>query len=125
MNIHDLFTSPISKVITNYLLIGIVTQLPGGLFRRYKYMWNVKQNFELYGIRALLDLPFIWIPFSILMWPIPFLRRGFKFVHLFLMFWGLFSAFILTHFIHSILLAIGLIIVTILLPIFLLNPFRR
>ena len=62
--------------LTLYLMIGWCTQLPGGLFRRYQPAWMFLDNYERHGARAFLELPFIWIPFTILLWPIPFLRMG-------------------------------------------------
>jgi hypothetical protein len=65
-----------AKVIAYYLMIGWATQLPGGLFRRYPALWLVRRALKRHGPQALLGIPLIWIPFTILLWPVPFLRAG-------------------------------------------------
>jgi hypothetical protein len=75
---ETLFASTWVKVLTCYLMVGWATQLPGGLFRRYPAAWLIKRNYELHGPQALLQIPFIWIPFTILLWPVPFIRAGIK-----------------------------------------------
>lgn len=73
-----IFESGWSRILVCYLMIGLATQLPGGLTRQYLVWRVVRRNYELHGPRALLDTPFVWIPFTIVLWPVPFIRAGFR-----------------------------------------------
>jgi hypothetical protein len=122
----DLSSAPLwLRFAIVYLLIGWCTQLPGGLFRTYKRWWAVSRNFELYGSRALLDTPFVWIPFSILLWPIPFLRAGLNRAVLALVAVGIISSVVLIGYVTTVLGAVLVVIVAGLVSVYLVGPRRR
>jgi len=115
MQLELLSTPNWLKILITYLLIGWCTQLPGGLFRRYRPFRIVLDNYERHGARALLDIPFIWIPFTILLWPVPFLRVGLNWVALVLVTVGVVSSVVIIGYVTSVL---GVILVVVLVGVF-------
>jgi hypothetical protein len=78
-----------------YLLIGFCTQLPGDiLYRRYLPPRLIREGYERHGARIFLETPIVWIPFTILFWPIPFLRVGLNYIAVELLAVGILSAYI-------------------------------
>jgi hypothetical protein len=122
----DLQSAPLwVKFIVVYFLIGWCTQLPGGLFRPYKHRWAVSRNYALYGSRALLDTPFVWIPFTILLWPVSFLRAGLNLVALGLILLGVLAAAGLIRYVTTIAAAGGVVLVSGLVSLYLARPRGR
>lgn len=117
-----IFESTWAKIVTCYLMIGLATQLPGGLFRRYPAWWPIRQSYELHGPRALLGIPVIWIPFTILLWPVPFLRAGFKLVPVAAGVFGLVAAMVLIYWTSTVWGALVVVAVAGLVPTYLLRP---
>ncbi len=121
-----LLSAPIwLKMLIFYLLIGWCTQLPGGLFRCYPRRWVVLDNFERHGARALLDTPFAWIPFTILLWPVPFLRAGLNVVALALIVVGVLSSVAIVGYVTTVLGAVLVVLLAGLVSVYLARPRGR
>lgn len=57
MQPNIVFASTWAKLVTCYLMIGLATQLPGGLFRRYPAWWLIRQ-----ATRCMVPGPFWTFP---------------------------------------------------------------
>jgi len=117
--------TPFVKLLIYYLMIGWCTQLPGGLFRRYLPLWMLRENYDSHGTRALLDTPFVWIPFTILLWPIPFLRVGANRSALVLVVVGVLSSAALISYITTLSGALVVVILAGLGSVYLVKPRTR
>ena len=82
-------------LVLTYLLIGFCTQLSGDiLYRRYLPPRLIREGYKRHGARFFLETPIVWIPFTILFWPIPFLRVGLNYIAVELLAVGILSAYI-------------------------------
>lgn len=122
MHPQVIFESTSAKIVIYYLMIGWATQLPGGLFRRYPAWWLVRQSYELQSPRALLGIPVIWIPFTILLWPVPFLRAGIKLIPVAAGVLGLVAALVLIYWTSTVWGALVVVAVAGLVPTYFLRP---
>ncbi len=111
------------KALITYVLIGWCTQLPGAIFyRRYLPLRLLGEGYERHGIRILLETPVGWIPFAILLWPVPFLRAGLNLVAIELVIVGILSSVALIGYVTSLLGAVLVVILAGLVSMFLAKP---
>ena len=94
----ELQTAPMwLKALVTYLLIGWCTQLPGAIFyRRYLPLRLVFDGYERHGARVFLETPIGWGFFTVLLWPVPFVRAGLNLIAVALAFIGLVCSLALT-----------------------------
>jgi hypothetical protein len=72
-----------------------------------------------------LDTPYVWIPFTILLWPVPFLRAGLNLVALGLIVLGVLAAAGLIWYVTTIAGAGGVVLLSGLVSLFLARPRGR
>jgi len=95
------------KALITYLLIGWCTQLPGAIFyRRYLPLRLLREGYERHGICIFLETPVGWIPFTILLWPVSFLRAGLNLVAVALVVAGVLSSVALIGYVTTVLGAV-------------------
>lgn len=111
------------KAFITYLFIGWCTQLPGGIFYRcYLPLRLLGEGYKRHGIRIVLKTPVGWIPFTILLWPVPFLRAGLNLIAVELVMVGILSSVVLIGYVTSLLGAVLVVIIAGLVSIYLARP---
>ena len=113
-------------LVITYLLIGFCTQMPGGiLYRRYLPPRLIREGYERHGSRIFLETPIVWVPFTILFWPIPFLRVGLNYIAVELVAVGILSGYIVIKLAPTLWADALIVIIAAVLPVFLARPGKK
>ena len=120
-------TAPMwAKVLVAYLLVGWCTQLPGALFyRRYVPRHLIREGYERRGARILLETPIGWLLFTVLLWPVPFVRAGLNVVALALILVGVVCSVALITYVTTLLQALVAVAIATSVSLLLARPRGR
>jgi hypothetical protein len=98
------------RIFVLYLVVGYCVQLPGVVFGHFLNLTQFQQ-YRNSNILVKILAGIFWLVFTILFWPIPFLRVGFNILAIELIVTGLLASFIMFYAGTTFIIVIAIILV--------------